>query len=294
MASIPCPFCDRTFAKTAALLQHQKASQSCSSSVARGINDGSAVLVDGKTECVVNRREVAAALGGAVLVGSLIVGAAAAGAAALKPQVAERYTKDATPGGEQSVEEKIIEFERKLPFKGFHANHLFPNEPKFRHGDGNGIAVASKEDLLLPGGWAWADEWRVLNGASANESGTDAEGWMYAFNWGSEYAASASMTHCVRQRIWSRIRTCTQEGADGNPEKAKQQTAKAALPETSPLQELLEKNGLGDIFQKTAEELGLKTPSDLELVDKEDLDALTWLAPIPKKKLLRLVAEARV
>ena len=62
----------------------------------------------------------------------------------------------------------------------------------------------------MPDGWKWAsDEWHVLKGSSANQSGTDSDGWMYAFNWGIEYAGSSSMTHCVRQRIWSRIRTCT-------------------------------------------------------------------------------------
>jgi hypothetical protein len=108
------------------------------------------------------------------------------------------------------ADEKIIEFERRIPFKGFKASHLFLNEPNFRYGDGNGIVIESKEDLRLPDGWKWADEWHVLKGYQANQSGTDPDGWMYAFNWGIAYAGSFSMTHwhCVRRRIWSRHRTC--------------------------------------------------------------------------------------
>jgi hypothetical protein len=55
------------------------------------------------------------------------------------------------------VEERIIEYERKLPFKGFASRHLFPNEPQFKRGDGSGLALLSKEDLLLPAGWTWLD-----------------------------------------------------------------------------------------------------------------------------------------
>jgi len=119
------------------------------------------------------------------------------------------YTLDVDRSANASAhaEEQIIEFERKMPFEGFQASHLFPNEPNFRYGDGNGLALASKEDLVLPDSWKWADEWHVLKGSSVNQSGTDSDGWMYAFNWGVAYAGSFSMTHCVRRRIWSRHRT---------------------------------------------------------------------------------------
>ena len=206
--------------------------------------------------------------------------------------------------------EKIIEFERKLPFNGFKASHLFPNEPNFRHGDNDGLALASKEDLLLPAGWAWVDEWHVLKGSSANQSGTDSDGWMYAFNWGIEYAGSSSMMHCVRQRIWSRIRTTASTlrngheecmpnyQSDGNPDKGKQ-TATATLPSGTgsgnhDLKDLFEKNGIADILQRATEELGIKSASDLKFIEKDDLDALSWLAPVTKRKLLLLMAESHV
>ena len=100
------------------------------------------------------------------------------------PEVVERYVLDIPNPPCAHAEEQIIEFERRIPFKGFKASHLFLNEPNFRYGDGNGVALASKEDLLLPDGWKWADEWHVLKGSSVNQSGTDSDGWMYAFNWG--------------------------------------------------------------------------------------------------------------
>jgi hypothetical protein len=35
----------------------------------------------------------------------------------------------------------------------------------------------------VPNGWQWAENWRILSGAKANQSGTDEQGWMYAWNW---------------------------------------------------------------------------------------------------------------
>ena len=102
---------------------------------------------------------VALAAGGALAL-------AAAGMTALKPNVMERYTLDAGErGGDgEPVEERIIEYERKIPFRGYAASHLFPNEPLFKRGDGSGLAISSKEDLLLPVGWIWDDDWCLLQG----------------------------------------------------------------------------------------------------------------------------------
>ena len=124
----------------------------------------------------------------------------------------ESYRVEASGSGD--VEEKMIEYERKVPFRGFSSKHLFPNEPPFKRGDGvwpdtpgcsaSDIALLSKEGLLLPAGWRWAGLWRAQTGP-----GTDAEGWMYAFNWGvGSYAASGQANHFVRRRLWSRTRTC--------------------------------------------------------------------------------------
>ena len=137
-------------------------------------------------------------LGGALVVGGLVAGA-------MKSKVSQRFTLDASASAEP-VEERIVEYERKIPFKGFSASHLFPNEPKFKRDDQSDVALTSKEGLMLPVGWTWAHDWSVATGAIANSKGTDKDGWMYAFNWGSEYAASAKLTHCVRRRIWHRTR----------------------------------------------------------------------------------------
>ena len=142
-----------------------------------------------------------------------IVTAAVAGARALRPSQKQRYTLNAheSAGQDGPVEERVIEYERKIPFKGFKGSHLFPNEPNFRRGDdacleGN-VVLASKEDLLLPDGWRWVDDdWSVIKGSRANKSGTDNDGWMYAFNWTAEYAVRGGMNHFVRRRIWVRRR----------------------------------------------------------------------------------------
>ena len=92
----------------------------------------------------------------------------------------------------------------QVPFRGFSAKHLFPNEPPYKRGGGSDVALLSKEGLLLPAGWRWAGEWRA-----DRDAGTDADGWMYAFNWGvGAYAPSAQANHFVRRRIWSRTRVC--------------------------------------------------------------------------------------
>jgi hypothetical protein len=300
--------------KDAALAEAENGAAAALAEAARARQEKDAALAEAArareekdTALIEAENDAAAVLGGAVIVGGLLAGAVALGAAAMMPKVVERYTLDVDKSGAE--EEKIIEFERKIPFKGFKASHLFPNEPNFRYGDGNGLALASKEDLLLPDGWKWVNEWHVLKGSSANQSGTDSDGWMYAFNWGIEYAGSSSMTHCVRQRIWSRIRTTastlrnghevcmTNYESDGNPDKGKQ-TATATLPSGTgsgnDLKDLFEKNGIADILQRATEELGIKSASDLKFIEKDDLDTLSWLTPVTKRKLLLLMAESHV
>jgi len=312
MASNSCHFCNDSFVDGVALRQHQMTNMRCTAlaKAARATQEKDAALAEAArareekdTALTEAENDAAAALGGAVIVGGLLAGAVALGAAAMMPKVVERYTLDVDKSGAE--EEKIIEFERKIPFKGFKASHLFPNEPNFRYADGNGLALASKEDLLLPDGWKWSNEWHVLKGSSANQSGTDSDGWMYAFNWGIEYAGSSSMTHCVRQRIWSRIRTKAHEEcmtnykSDGNPDKGKQ-TVTATLPSGTgsgndhDLKDLFEKNGIADILQRATEELGIKSASDLKFIEKDDLDTLSWLTPVTKRKLLLLMAESHV
>lgn len=74
----------------------------------------------------------------AIAVGVVLAGCAVAEVLhSLKPEVMQSYTLDADGTGRASagpVEERIIEYERKLPFKGFAAGHLFPNEPMFKRG----------------------------------------------------------------------------------------------------------------------------------------------------------------
>ena len=66
-----------------------------------------------------------------------------------------------------------------------------------------------RQDLLLPASWTWMDvDWSVLTGTRANASGTDSDGWMYAFNWAGDngYEARGGMKDCVRRRLWIRRR----------------------------------------------------------------------------------------
>lgn len=50
---------------------------------------------------------------------------------------------------ESFVEESIIEYERRLPFKSFTHKYLFPNEPNFRNGDSSNLALEKKDDLII-------------------------------------------------------------------------------------------------------------------------------------------------
>ena len=56
---------------------------------------------------------------------------------------------------------------------------------------------------------------------------------------------------------------------------------------------LFEKYGLGNLFHKIREELGLENMSDTRYIGREDLDVLPWLEPIPKNKLLALISEVQ-
>ena len=77
-----------------------------------------------------------------------------------------------------------------------------------------------------------------------------------------------------------------------------QQTATATLPSGTgsgnDLKDLFEKNGIADILQRATEELGIKSASDLKFIEKDDLDTLSWLTPVTKRKLLLLMAESHV
>ena len=57
------------------------------------------------------------------------------------------------------------------------------------------------------------------------------------------------------------------------------------------LEALFEKHGLGNLFHKIREDLALEDMSDLQFIRREDLEALSWLKPIPKNKLLALISE---
>ena len=57
------------------------------------------------------------------------------------------------------------------------------------------------------------------------------------------------------------------------------------------LEASFETHGLGNLFHKIREELGLEDMSDLHFIRREELDAVPWLRPIPKNKLLALISE---
>jgi hypothetical protein len=147
-----------------------------------------------------------AAAGGVAIAAGVLGGVAAQ---AMMPNVRERYTLDADKSAcQEPVEERVVEYQRKVPFHGFSNKHLFPNEPRYKRSEGD-VALVSKEDLLPPAGWEWRErEWAVVRGREANAAGTDAEGWMYAFTFGSAYSPSKGVTDCARRRIWRRTRVC--------------------------------------------------------------------------------------
>ena len=193
----------------------------CESSERRSQTDIALAVAARRAE---SKAETALAVAAGVAVAAVAAGAAAVAVTALKPDVKQRYTLDAEEGT-GPVEERIIEYERKLPFKGFASRHLFPNEPQFKRGDGSGLALLSKEDLLLPAGWTWLDgDWGVVIGARANASGTDRDGWMYAFNWVGDngYGAIGGMKDCVRRRIWTRKRVPSRPSQDAGAAASRQ------------------------------------------------------------------------
>ena len=71
-----------------------------------------------------------------VIEGGLLEGAAALGTSAMMPKIVERYTPDVDESGAElgcaHGEAKIIEFESKIPCKGFKTSHLFPNETELQ------------------------------------------------------------------------------------------------------------------------------------------------------------------
>ena len=164
----------------------------CESSERRSQTDTALAVAARRAE---SKAESALAVASGVAVAAVAAGAAAVAVTALKPDVKQRYTLDAEEGT-GPVEERIIEYERKLPFKGFASRHLFPNEPQFKRGDGSGLALLSKEDLLLPAGWTWLDgDWCER----ANASGSERDLWMYAFNWAGDNLRGGRKT--MRKRM---------------------------------------------------------------------------------------------
>ena len=305
--TIRCPFCARTFPWHQAT--HQKESTKCASALERG--------EAGEQEAS-KAGAIALAVGGAC-----IAVAAGASALAMKPNVMQNYTLDVDKsavgdggGGKGPVEEMIVEFERKVPFRGFSPSHLFPNEPNFRRGDGSSLALSSKADLLLPAGWTWLDDdWSILTGCRANASGTDEDGWMYAFNWAGEsgYAASGGMKDCVRKRIWIRRRAALPTPDERATEEDLSLRHQTLLPMAivgagsgpggvegergvdGDLKDLFEKYGFSvDVCARVCEELGADVVSDLKVLEKEDVQALTWLKPIQQRKLLSLISDTQV
>jgi len=75
---------------------------------------------------------------------------------------------------------------------------------------------------------------------------------------------------------------------------AQQQSAHAEKPADVALDVklLFEKHGLADICGRVCDELGVKTVSDLNTAETEDIEALTWLTPIQRRKLISIRNEA--
>ena len=61
------------------------------------------------------------------------------------------------------------------------------------------------------------------------------------------------------------------------------------------LKDLFEKYGFSvDVCARVCEELGADVVSDLKVLEKEDVQALTWLKPIQQRKLLSLISDTQV
>ena len=61
--------------------------------------------------------------------------------------------------------------------------------------------------LQLPPGWTWIGPWEpVIEPVTASGGGTGADGWSYAFNFGSSWEPAGGAAHFVRRRTWRRRR----------------------------------------------------------------------------------------
>jgi hypothetical protein len=91
------------------------------------------------------------------------------------------------------------------------------------------------EALQLPPKWTWIGPWEPLiepvgAGAAGKDSGTDAEGWSYTFNFGGSWSPTGSAAHFVRRRTWRRRRARqVEEPAEGGSPAAAAKTKTAGL-----------------------------------------------------------------
>jgi len=117
------------------------------------------------------------------------------------------------PSDSGFFEEEIWENERRiLPFTPFSRYALLPTDYRgvwshFIDGSNSNIPTLegnTPEQYPLPsnGEWEWAAEWAI----DKQRNGVDKDGWMYAFNWNTQWCSSVNASLFVRSRRWFRIR----------------------------------------------------------------------------------------
>ena len=97
-----------------------------------------------------------------------------------------------------SVAVKVYENQRFFPITGW-SKHLLPTD-RAAWSTEDGSKQARKEDVVLPFGWKWVDDWKI----EVTQS-TDKEGFSYAIDFPrTTWSSSAGLTNFVRRRCWTR------------------------------------------------------------------------------------------
>ena len=96
--------------------------------------------------------------------------------------------------------------------------------------DNSGAPKNKEETRLLPGGWEWQGNWKVILATTKDEEGAqpDLEGWQYMVNWGHPVVNVPTPDTNVRRRRWARVRVPTAQ-AETYRQRVKQQKMEVCI-----------------------------------------------------------------